>query len=135
MHTTIVPYLNFGGRCREAMIFYQECLGGDVTFQKVSESPMAAKLPSELGDRIMHGMLVSNHLRIMGSDLMTDAKTGNTIGLCLICNTEEEIRRCFKNLAMSGHVKTPLHQTFWGATYGEIIDRFGMNWMLSYTRN
>ncbi len=51
------PYLNFNGKCREAMTFYKECLGGEVTFMEVSTSPMAAELPAEMKDHIMHAQL------------------------------------------------------------------------------
>jgi PhnB protein len=43
--THINAYLNFNGQCREAMTFYQECLGGELVMQKISESPMAARVP------------------------------------------------------------------------------------------
>jgi PhnB protein len=38
-------------------------------------------------------------------------------------------------LAEGGHIKTPPHQSFWGATYGELTDKFGKHWMFHYTRN
>ena len=47
--TNINAYLNFNGQCREAMTFYQQCLGGELVMQKISESPMAARVPSETG--------------------------------------------------------------------------------------
>jgi PhnB protein len=135
--THLNPYLNFNGQCRNALTFYQECLEGQLELQKVAESPMAAKMPSEKGPLILHGALSKNgHTLLMGSDMIGSAlQTGNSIMLCLNCSSDQEINTIFDRLSAGGHVKTPLHQSFWGATYGELKDKFGMDWMLNYTRN
>ncbi len=130
------PYLNFNGDCAEAMAFYKNCLGGTLTMQKLSESPMGAQLSSTDGNRIMHSCLSTQELTLMASDMMgAQLKKGNDVGLCLNCNTDEEIELIFNKLSEGGLVQTPLHQTFWGATYGELTDKFGLRWMLNFTRN
>jgi PhnB protein len=137
MHTQVIPYLNFNGHCREALSFYQQCLGGDLSLQKVAESPMAAQMPSEMGANILHGCLTRNgETLVMGSDMLgANTKPGNTVFLCLNCGSDEEIHTYFQKLTTDGTVKTPLHQSFWGATFGELIDKYGMTWMLNHTRN
>ncbi|MBI1769079.1 MAG: VOC family protein [Bacteroidetes bacterium] len=136
MATQLNPYLNFSGQCREAMTFYHECLGGDLMMQKISESPMAAQMPSEMGAHIMHSSLTSGAIVLMGSDMMGSSLIrGNEFTLCLNCGSDEEINSYFEKLSSGGKVKTDLHQTFWGATYGELTDKFGFNWMLNYSRN
>ena len=47
------PYLHFDGNCREALSFYQECLGGAAEFQTVGQSPLAEGLPAETHDRVL----------------------------------------------------------------------------------
>ena len=134
--THINAYLNFNGRCREAMTFYHECLGGELTLQKVSESPMAAQMPSELSANILHSTLTRDNIVLMGSDMMgASLVNGNAISLCLNCSSDEEINEFFDKLSSGGNVRTPLHQTFWGATYGELTDKYGMNWMFNHARN
>jgi PhnB protein len=134
--THINAYLNFNGRCREALTFYHQCLGGELNLQKVSESPMAAQMPSRLGAHILHGTLVNAGIVLMGSDMRGDSIIqGNSVGLCLNCSTDNEINDYFEKLSEGGTIITPLHQTFWGATYGELTDRFGMSWMLNYSKN
>jgi hypothetical protein len=81
--TQIVAYLNFDGRTREAMSFYQQCLGGELVMQKISESPMAAQMPSEMGPRILHSSLTKNGLTIMGSDML-GLKPVQVIMLCFV---------------------------------------------------
>ena len=136
MKTILNPYLNFNGQCREAMTFYQQCLGGDLSLQKLSESPMVAQMPPGMEANILHSVLTNDHIVLMGSDMMgMGLRPGNSIGLCLQCGSEEEVNSFFHNLSNGGQVKMALHQTFWGATYGELTDKFGFNWMFNYTKN
>jgi PhnB protein len=135
MATQLNPYIHFNGKCREAMTFYHECLGGELTMQKISESPMAAQLPSEMGANIMHSSLTSGAVVIMGSDMSNDPTRGSDITLCLNCNSDDEINNYFTKLSQGGKVTTQLHQTFWGATYGEVTDKFGLHWMFNYSKN
>ena len=134
--TQINAYINFNGQCREAMNFYQQCLGGELNLQKISESPMAAQMPSKKVGHILHGTLISNTIVIMASDMChNNFIQGNNVNLCLQCSSTEEIEDFFNNLSEAGTIRTPLHQTFWGATYGEFTDRFGVNWILHYSKN
>ena len=135
--THLIAYLQFSGRCREALTFYRDCLGGDISMQKVAESPMAAQMPSEAGANILHGSLTKEGtVIVMGSDMMgARLKPGNSVALCLNCSSDEEIYTVFEKLSDGGQVIMPLHQSFWGATYGELTDKFGISWMLNHTRN
>jgi len=133
----LIAYLQFSGKCREALTFYQECLGGELSMQKVAESPMAAQMPSEAGPNILHGALTKNGtVIVMGSDMMgARLKPGNSVALCLNCTSDEEVNTVFDKLSVGGQVVTPLHQSFWGATYGELTDKYGILWMLNYSKN
>jgi PhnB protein len=135
--TQLNPYLNFNGQCREALSFYQECLDGDLQLQKVAESPMATRMPSEKGPLILHGALIKDgNTLLMGSDMIgNNLQPGNSINLCLNCKSDQEINTLFTRLSTGGQIKVPLHQSFWGATFGEVKDKFGITWMLNYTRN
>jgi PhnB protein len=136
MTTQLIAYLNFNGNCREAMTFYHDCLGGELMLQKVSESPMAAQMPSAAGASILHSTLTKGALILMGSDMMGSSLVkGNVIGLCMNCASEEEMSDYFLKLSAGGNVKTPLHQSFWGATYGELTDKYGVNWMFNFSKN
>lgn len=136
MITQLNAWLNFNGRCREAMTFYQQCLGGELSMQKIAESPMAAQLSSEAGANILRSSLTRDGiLLLMGSDLIgTSLQQGNSIVLCLNCSSNEEIDAVFKKLSTGGQIKMPLHQSVSGTTYGELTDRFGMDWKLTQAR-
>lgn len=134
--TQINAYLNFNGQCREAMTFYQQCLGGELVLQKISESPMAARMPSEMGAKILHSSLTNENIVLMASDMMgNNIVKGNSIGLCMSCGSSEEINSFFNNLSAGGKIIEPLHQSFWGATFGVLTDKFGINWMFNYSKN
>jgi PhnB protein len=135
--TQINSYLTFNGNCREAMTFYQECLGGHLTFQNVGESPLSDKMRQQMKDCILHSTLSKEGFVIMGSDMTpeTGLIKGNSVSLMLNCSSEENIRTFFNKLSNGGTVKHPLENTFWGALFGDLTDQFGNNWILNFDKN
>lgn len=127
-------YLTFNGTCREAMQFYRDCLGGELHFQTVGESPLSESLPPQLSECILHATLSRDELVLMGSDMVTEdgLKPGNTVSMMLYCDTEAEIRTCYEKLSAGGHRSFKLEQTFWGALFGGLIDRYGNSWLLHF---
>ncbi len=134
--TQINAYLAFDGNCKEAMTFYKECLGGELFLQTVGESPAAGEMPKETHNKVMHAGLSNGGILLMASDMMKGEKyvIGNAVSLSLNCDTEEEIKRFFSKLSAGGKVTQPLEAAFWGATFGMLTDKFGMNWMLNYEK-
>jgi PhnB protein len=133
----INSYLTFNGNCREAMKFYHECLGGELTFQTLGESPLAEKMPQQMKECILHSMLTSDGFVIMGSDMApeTGLIKGNAVSLMLNCNSEEEINEAFNKLSADGAIKHHLETTFWGALLGDLTDKFGNSWILNFNMN
>ena len=93
------PYLNFDNNCREAMNFYKDCLGGELVLQTVGEMPaMAAQMPPQMKDSILHSSLTSGDMVIMASDLSREKRIeGNTVHLCINCTSEDELNSLFQN--------------------------------------
>ena len=132
----LIVYLNFNGNSREAMTFYKDCLGGELTMQTTGESPMADKIPPDNHNDIMHSSLVKDGLVIMASDMNKgNLVQGNTVHLMLNCKSEEEIRTLFAKLSAGGKIIQEPTDTFWGALYGELTDKFGIQWMFNYDKN
>ncbi len=132
--STINSYLRFNGNCSEAMTFYKDCLGGELTMQKVGESPMAGNMPQQMQDKIMHATLKNDGFIIMGSDLCDEKGLvkGNDVSLMLDCDSEEEIKAVYEKLSQRGKKTHPLEKTFWNALFGDLTDKFGINWLLHY---
>ena len=96
----LTPYLTFTGNCREAMTFYKECLGGELTLLVVGESPVADQMPPHYKDQILHSSLKTNDLEIMASDMQPEKNIeGNAVHMCLTCKTEEETRNLYDQLS------------------------------------
>jgi PhnB protein len=135
--SAIHSYLTFSGNCREAMGFYQNCLGGELYFQTIGESPLADKMPEQIKDFILHSTLTKGGLVLMASDMVSDKglQRGNAVSLMLNCNSEEEITRCYAKLAEGGEANHPLEISFWGAHFGDLTDKYGNHWLLHFDKN
>src|SRR6266852_6007515 len=125
-------YLIFDGNCRQAMKFYQECLGGKLFLLPFSEMPPGIPYPKEAKDRLMHSKLTNGDLVLIASDTMPGMplQQGNNFSISIECDSVEEIDRLYAALAMGGKVTMALQETFWSKRFGMFTDRFGNNWML-----
>jgi PhnB protein len=67
----VQPYLFFNGRCEEALGFYREALGAEVTtMMRFRQSPEPAHIPPGAEDKIMHAELRIGEAKVMVSDGM-----------------------------------------------------------------
>ncbi|HUS01173.1 MAG TPA: VOC family protein [Chitinophagaceae bacterium] len=135
--TQINAYINFDGNCREVMTFYKHSLGGELNMQTVEGSPIEAQCPTEIKHQILHASLLKDDLVIMGSDMQEPGgfTKGNNIALSLSCSSDEEIKTFFSKLSEGGKISHNLMQSFWGATFGVLTDKYGIRWMLNYDKN
>jgi PhnB protein len=130
----LVPYLKFNDdKCREAMTFYKNIFGGELTLMTLGESPMAGEMPAEAQNKIMHSSLISPGIEFSGSDMMMDkAIIGDNVGLSLVTKSEEETRTLFSKLSEGGSVFMPLEKTFWSPLFGVVTDKYGIEWMINF---
>ena len=128
-------YLHFDGTCRQAMTFYKECLGGELTLMTVGESPAAAQMPHQAKDSIMHSVLKNGTNVIMASDnLGTGSITnGSQFSMTIDCGSKKEADAFYSKLSAGGKATHPMADTFFGY-YGDLTDKFGINWMISYMK-
>lgn len=135
---TLNPYLNFNGNTEEAFNFYRSVFGGEfITLQRFRDTPEAGKIPANEQDKIMHValpigqgniLMATDALESMGQKLVT----GNNITLSISADSEAEADKLFNALAAGGQVSMPLEKAFWGAYFGMLTDRFGIQWMVNY---
>jgi len=133
----INAYLTFNGNCREAMEFYKDCLGGELNMQTIGESPLADKMPVQMKECILHASLTKGSMVIMATDCVPESGLlkGNSVSLCLDCSSEDEIKKSYEKLSSGGSQDHPIEDTFWGALFGDLTDKFGNHWLLNYTKN
>ncbi len=131
----IVPYLTFPGNAAEAMAFYAQALKGEIVMsQTYGESPMESK--PEDAHKIMHTVLKAGLLTMMASDAndMFPVQKGNTVSLSLNFTEEKTIEETFQALSEGATITMPLQDTFWGAKFGMLTDKFGMAWMFNHDK-
>ncbi|MDQ6737702.1 MAG: VOC family protein [Gemmatimonadota bacterium] len=131
----ITPYLNFDGNCREAMTFYQTCLGGELQLTTLGE--MDPSSPPEVRNRLMHARLVSASTILMASDTMPGMPSfnpGDNVWLSLNCDTDDEVNTLYPLLSKGGKAVMEPHDAPWNARFGMFTDQFGVHWMLHYER-
>jgi len=136
--TPIAAYLNFDGNCREAMTFYQQCLGGELEVMSFGDGPPDAgfDVPPGAADRVLHAFLHGPEFSLMASDTMPGMpySVGSHVSLMLECDSAEQVDERFAALSAGGQATMPPGDAFWGAYFGMLVDRFGMSWMLSHER-
>jgi PhnB protein len=131
----VQPYLMFGGRCQEAIDFYQAALGAEVQmlmrFKESPEPPPPGMVPDNWGDKVMHAAFKIGDTLVMASD---GCATGETkfqgVSLALSVADVAEAERAFAALSERGQVTMPLAKTFFSRSFGMLVDRFGVSWMV-----
>jgi PhnB protein len=128
------PYLFFtGGKCEEALNFYKGIFGGEISqVTRWKDGPADPNTPADLGERIMHSTFSSPAVNFMASDARPTTQYGESaISLSLGTKDVNEAKRLFDGLAKGGKVEMPLEKTFWGAMFGMLTDKYGMDWMIN----
>jgi PhnB protein len=129
---TLNPYLTLNGRCREALDFYKRCLGGEVVASTTFADAKMEVPPGHEQD-VMHSEFRSEGIHFMAADGMPGkpSEVGKNIALALGFDTETEQTKAYEALVEGGDASMPLHDAFWGARFGMLTDKFGIQWMLN----
>lgn len=122
-------YLYFKGQCREAMEFYKDVFGGELSVQTYGEVPDMSQDESKK-DWIMHATLQGGDIKLMASDTEKASPAAAKIDLSLGGADDAKLRRIFDKLSAGGKVNSPLHKEFWGDIFGSVTDKFGITWMV-----
>jgi PhnB protein len=130
-----IPYLSFDGNCTEAMRFYERALGGTLELLlRNADSPMAAQIPKEHADRILHARLaLPGGGALYAGDCPPQMKYAGIQGVALTLNfdTVAQANIAFKALAEGGTVTMALQPMFWATIWGMLTDRFGTAWIIN----
>ena len=127
------PYLHFDGAAAEAIAFYETALGAKAEqVMRWSEIP-GEDIPAEHRNRIMHSCVRLGGASVMIADNQPGqrAPSDSNVHVCLHFDDVEDMQRRFDALAQGGKVTMPLDDTFWGAKFGMLTDRFGVHWMFN----
>lgn len=133
-------YLYFDGNCEEAFVFYKKIFGRDFIYMgKFKDTPESEASHIKESDKlkIMHVALPIGNSILMGSDSgggwTSDFKQGNNFAVFVSTESKEEADRIFNELSQGGEITYPIKNVFWGDYFGKLTDKFGINWIISFT--
>lgn len=135
-------YLNFPGNTEQAFLFYKdvfksEFINGIKRFEDVPEDHEHPPISDEVKKMVLHVELpILGGFVLMGTDAPKEmgftVTTGNNMHVNLEPDSREEATRLFNELSDGGNIDMPIQDMFWGAYFGSLTDKFGINWMINY---
>jgi PhnB protein len=131
----VQPYVSFDGRCEEALDFYREALGAEVTmlvrFKDMPEPAPPGMVPPGSENKIMHARFRVGESIILASDGRGAGQAKfHGFSLSLTVKDAAEAGKTFTALSEGGSVQMPLGKTFFSPAFGMVTDRFGVPWMV-----
>ena len=126
-----LPYLFFGGNCREAFTQYQQIFGGELTLLTMKDVPGETPPPDQ-ADMIIHAALKIGEELLMASDDPMTNPFGPVQGMMVSYDAADpaDAKRVYDALAEGGNATQPLIATFFSEAFGMCTDRFGTPWMI-----
>jgi PhnB protein len=130
----VTPFLLFDGNCAEAMTFYHDCIGGELTLTKLGDTPMKDMFPKEKHNRLINAHLKSGAIEISATDWMASPSfnpiQGNTFAIFVIGEAYDELKTVFDKLkdGTNNSRLQELHDMPFG-TYGQFYDKYEVQWI------
>ena len=129
--TAPTPYLHLPGTARDALTFYGDVFGCAVqlhTFAEFNRTDGPA-------DAIAHGYLLQGPVALFAADATGDEPPLSCQGMMLSLlgtATPSALRKWFSSLADGGRIVDDLQTRPWGASDGQVIDRYGLHWLIGF---
>jgi PhnB protein len=125
------PYVHFAGTARQALTFYGDVFGCSVqlhTFEEFNRTDGPAQA-------IAHGYLVDGPVQLFAADVAGDEPSFRCEGMMLtLLGTASPaiLTDWFSRLAEGGRVVDDLQRRPWGASDGQVVDRYGLHWLIGF---
>lgn len=135
---TLAAYLSFNGNAREAVKFYEEVFGADageiMTYGSFEPDDSGFEMPEEMKNLVMHAQMEVAGDLLMFSDAhpANPVSAGSNITVAYVGRDTAAIESAFAKLAASGSVDMPLQPTGWSPLYGQVTDKYGVQWQFNY---
>jgi PhnB protein len=137
----INPHIHFNGNTEEAFKFYKSVFGGEFSrLVRYSEmTGMGYSFPEAELNKIMHISLpIGTHSVLMASDvpdiLGKVSENENRSKITIRAESKEEADALFNGLSAGGTIEMPISDTPWCSYFGAFRDKFGIEWMIEYTK-
>lgn len=136
---TLSTHVAYNGNCEEAFTFYKSIFGGEFNMV-MRNKDIPADVPSPTNDaeadKILHISLpIGSSSMLMGCDMPAafgEATRANSFNISVSTSSEAETEKYYNGLLQGGKVNMPLEKTFWNSYFGMVIDKYGVQWMISY---
>jgi PhnB protein len=127
-------YVNFGGNCAEAFRYYEKHLAAKVGMMMThAQSPDQSRVGPEWREAVLHARILIGDNELMAADI-PNAEPMRSAYLMLRMESDIEAERVFAALSDGGRVLMPIQETFFAFRFGQVQDRFGINWMILHER-
>ncbi|MEO6070452.1 MAG: VOC family protein [Chitinophagaceae bacterium] len=128
------PYINFAGTAEEALNLYKEVFGGEI--QELGRFGESMEVSDDYKQKILHAKFVFGNNLLMVSDSMQGqpVQEGGNIHLSIDLDDEKKMEEIFQKLSEGGKITMPLQDTFWGARFGMLVDKYGVGWMFNHDK-
>jgi PhnB protein len=129
--TPPAPYLHFPGTAREALAFYGRVFGGSVQLHTFADFNRT----DGPGEAVAHGYLTDGPVELFAADVAGDQPPLRCEGLMLsLLGTADAatLKDWFSRLSEGGRVVDDLQVRPWGASDGQVVDRFGLHWLIGF---
>ena len=137
----VSTYLNFSRETEEAFAFYKKVFGTDydgeiVRFRDTPAQEGQPEPSDEDNDLVMYvGLPITAGHILRGTDAPESmgfgVNKGNNVYIMLEPDTPEEADRLFSALGEGGNIEMEMADMFWGDYFGSLVDKFGVQWMIS----
>lgn len=93
------------------------------------QAPDQSRVNPEWKDAVLHGRISLGGTELSGADI-PKAQPMRSAYLTLGVDSDVEAERIFSALSDGGQVLMPMEETFFASRFGQVRDRFGINWMI-----
>ena len=130
MSVQLDAYLFFPGNTEQAIGFYQQVFGGQVTITRRGDVDPTAT--PEQRNQVINALLTGGDVTLRASDREDTSISPQTrVELSLIGTDDARLRAMFDGLAGGGAVLAKLERQFWGDIFGSVIDKYGIGWQVN----
>jgi PhnB protein len=127
-------YVNFAGTCAEAFRYYEQHLGGQVGMMMThGQAPDQTRIDPDRKDAVLHARITIGDTDLLGADI-PGAEPMRSAYLTLGVDSDSEAERIYTALGDGGRVLMTMEETFFASRFGQVQDRFGVNWMILHER-
>lgn len=129
----LTPFINFSGRCKEAITFYEKVFDGqDKRIMHFMDAPPHPDypIPENMKEYVMHAEMLISGTKVSFSDTQEEIVPGNMISLAINYPTVDLVKNIFDKLKEDGEVLMELSPQFFSPMYGWVKDKFGIGWQI-----